>query len=243
MPSRYGGGGGNYLQETAWLGDLPVSVTVPQTRGQFYIAPDHLGAPHQITADRGEVEWQWNHDPFGNGDPLGRFTYELRFPGQYFDRATKLHYNYFRDYDPRLGRYIESDPGGLAAGINSYAYVKGNSVSRIDPLGLTDGFSQWIGAIVNAILCPSNNPDDPCPPCKTVSGTVVPLGTIAYRPMDTPPPGTEEHGIVGPHFNIYEANQAPRNSPKPCKCFWQPIGAVAPSGLPGGAIPIEPFAD
>jgi RHS repeat-associated protein len=121
MPSRYGGGGGNPVWETAWLGDLPVAVTVPQTRGQFHIAPDHLGAPHQIAAVRGAVEWQWNHDPFGNGDPLGRFAYELRFPGQYFDHPTKLHYNYFRDYDPRLGRYIESDPIGLAGGINTYA--------------------------------------------------------------------------------------------------------------------------
>jgi RHS repeat-associated protein len=118
-----------------WVGDSPVAVTVPQTRGQFYIAPDHLGAPHQIAADRGAVVWQWNHDPFGNGDPLGRFSYDLRFPGQYFDQATRLHYNYFRDYDSRTGRYIESDPIGLAGGINTYAYVGGNPVSRKDPKG------------------------------------------------------------------------------------------------------------
>gem|GEM_PF-6231600 len=55
------------------------------------------------------------HDPFGNGDPLGAFTYELRLPGQFFDQATRLHYNYFRDYDPRTGRYkhfIDLDPSG-----------------------------------------------------------------------------------------------------------------------------------
>jgi RHS repeat-associated protein len=60
----------------------------------------------------GAVVWQWNHDLFGNGDPLGAFTYDLRFPGQFYDQSIKLHYNYFRDYDPRLGRYIESDPIG-----------------------------------------------------------------------------------------------------------------------------------
>jgi hypothetical protein len=43
------------------------------------------------------VVWQWNHDPFGSGAPSGAFTYELRFPGQFFDQGTKLHYNYFRD--------------------------------------------------------------------------------------------------------------------------------------------------
>lgn len=47
--------------------------------------------------------WQWNPDPFGNGAPTGAFTYELRFPVQFFDQPTYLHYNYFRDY-PRLGR-------------------------------------------------------------------------------------------------------------------------------------------
>jgi RHS repeat-associated protein len=57
--------------------------------------------------------WLWNHDPFGNGDPTGAFSYELRFPGQIFDQSTKLRYNYFRDYDPRTGRYIESVPIGL----------------------------------------------------------------------------------------------------------------------------------
>jgi hypothetical protein len=83
--------------------------------------------------------------------------------------------------------------------------------------------------------------EESCPPCKTVSGRIVPLGTISYRPLDTP--DKPQHGIVGPHYNLYKANQAPRNAPQPCKCFWQPIGAVAPADLPADAIPIEPFAN
>jgi YD repeat-containing protein len=82
-------GGGNPLWETAWLGDLPVAVLQPGAR--FYIAPDHLGAPHQITDPSVAVVWQWTHDPFGNGAPMGAFTYELRFPGQFFAQATYLH--------------------------------------------------------------------------------------------------------------------------------------------------------
>ncbi len=93
---------GNPLWETAWLGDLPVAVLEPA--GRFTIAPDHLGSPHQITDASGAVVWLWHPDPFGNGDPTGAFTYDLRFPGQFFDQGTKLHYNYFRDYDPRTGR-------------------------------------------------------------------------------------------------------------------------------------------
>jgi hypothetical protein len=83
----------------------------------------------------------------------------------------------------------------------------------------------------------------PCPPCKTASGRVVPVGTIAYRPLDTPPPGTTQHGVSGPHHNLFRANQAPHGTPQPCKCFWQPIGAVAPANLPPGSIPIEEFAN
>ena len=128
---------GSLTQETVRLGDVPVAVLT--LAGPLYVAPDHLGAPHQITNAAGQVVWSWAHDPFGVGDPSGPFTYNLRFPGQYFDRETKLNYNYFRDYDPRLGRYIESDPIGLAGGTNTYAYVGGNPVKYTDPRGTCFG--------------------------------------------------------------------------------------------------------
>jgi RHS repeat-associated protein len=127
---------GGLVAETVWLGDLPVAVFQPG--GQFVVAPDHLGAPHQITNASGQVVWLWNHDPFGVGAPtvMGGFGYNLRFPGQFSDQNAQLHYNYFRDYDPRTGRYIESDPIGMAGGINTYGYVNNNPVKWVDPLGL-----------------------------------------------------------------------------------------------------------
>ncbi|MGH6835267.1 MAG: RHS repeat-associated core domain-containing protein [Methylocella sp.] len=128
---------GALMEETVWLGDLPAGVLSPS--GNFYVAPDHLGGPHQITDASGNAVWLWTHDPFGNGDPTGAFTYKLRFPGQFYDDRAKLHYNYFRDYDPRTGRYIESDPIGLAGGINTYAYVGSNPLVRTDARGLLTG--------------------------------------------------------------------------------------------------------
>lgn len=49
--------------------------------------------------------------------------------------SGRSHYNYFRDYDPQTGRYIESDPVGLGAGVNTYAYVSDNPIAMVDPLG------------------------------------------------------------------------------------------------------------
>jgi hypothetical protein len=65
-----------------WLGDLPVAVL--SIGPPSYIAPDHLGAPHEITNASKRVEWQWDHDPFGNGLPTGSYSYNLRFRGQSF---------------------------------------------------------------------------------------------------------------------------------------------------------------
>ncbi|MEO7744402.1 MAG: RHS repeat-associated core domain-containing protein [Usitatibacter sp.] len=137
---------GAAIQETVWLGDLPVAVIRPNTPPAFtvyYVWADHLGSPRQITDTSNVSRWEWNHnDPFGNNAPnenpagAGAFAFSLRFPGQYYDAETGKHYNYFRDYDPAIGRYIESDPIGLKGGINTYGYVDGRPLLLSDPRGL-----------------------------------------------------------------------------------------------------------
>jgi RHS repeat-associated protein len=108
-----------------------------------YIYTDRLGTPRRATDSNGAVVWSWDSDAFGtaadNDDPDGdgvATVINLRFPGQYYDAETGLHYNYFRYYDPSTGRYITSDPIGLIAGLNTYGYVAGNPVNFSDPLGL-----------------------------------------------------------------------------------------------------------
>jgi RHS repeat-associated protein len=78
---------------------------------------DHLDPPRAVTDAEQTTVWQWHSDPFGptpaDKDPDGDgvpTSYNLRFPGQYFDAESGTHYNYFRDYDPNLGRYVQSYP-------------------------------------------------------------------------------------------------------------------------------------
>ncbi len=127
-----------------WLGDIPVATLRPKpVVDVYYVHTDHLNAPRKVTRpDDGTLMRRWDPAPFGdtlpneNPQSAGAFRYNLRFPGQYYDSESGMHYNYFRDYDPYTGRYLQSDPIGLLGGINTYAYVSGNPVSYSDPMGL-----------------------------------------------------------------------------------------------------------
>jgi RHS repeat-associated protein len=121
-----------------------VSVTVNQAVAQgYYIHVDHLNTPRLVADATGTTVWRWDQqEPFGvnvsdeNPSGLGAFEFPLRFPGQYADKETNVFYNYFRDYDAGIGRYLESDPIGLRGGLNVYAYVRGSPVALKDPRGL-----------------------------------------------------------------------------------------------------------
>ena len=100
------------------------SAVAPPNPNYKYVHADHLGTPRAITNANGAVIWKATYDPFGaatiNDDVAitgQHTTLNLRFPGQYFDAESGLHYNYFRDYDPVTGRYLESDPIGLRVGV------------------------------------------------------------------------------------------------------------------------------
>jgi RHS repeat-associated protein len=103
----------------------------------FYAHTDHLGTVVKLTDESGQLAWDAERLPFGETRVLTeRVEMPLRLPGQYYDEESGLYYNYFRDYDPSTGRYIQSDPIGLEGGSNTYAYAGGNPLRHIDPLGL-----------------------------------------------------------------------------------------------------------
>ena len=135
---------GGVLREYVWLEDMPVAIIdgPPSSPTVYYVYADHLNTP-RVALDRlGQQRWSWVAEPFGDSSPnedplsLGPVRINLRAPGQYHDVESGLAYNWNRSYDSSVGRYTQSDPIGLAGGINTYAYVEGNPVSNIDPLGL-----------------------------------------------------------------------------------------------------------
>ncbi len=112
----------------------------PKKACPFYYQNDHLGTPLELTDYSGEIVWSAQYDAYGKVAAVTLAAEEyldqpLRFQGQYFDAESGLHYNRHRYYDPRLGRYLTSDPVKLAGGLNQYQYTP-NPTGWVDPLGL-----------------------------------------------------------------------------------------------------------
>ncbi len=104
----------------------------------YYYQNDHLGTPQKMTDSNGVVVWSSSYDAFGQAQiQVSAFENNLRFPGQYYDAESGLHYNWHRYYDPKTGRYVTGDPIGLEGGeFNLYVYVQNNPIKKIDPKGL-----------------------------------------------------------------------------------------------------------
>ncbi|RUL72998.1 RHS repeat-associated core domain-containing protein [Dyella choica] len=171
-------------REYVYLNDIPVANLDTQgaTMSVAYVTADQLSTPRAIADSSGATTWSWAYQgnawseqaPTSNG-----YTYNLRFPGQYFDAETGLHYNNRRDYDPATGRYQQVDPIGFKGGLwTLYAYVGSNPLSYRDPLGM-DGFSD-----MTAAFCPN--------------GSCVPpgFGQPGWQP-DSQPPSPPPSGSCG----------------------------------------------
>jgi RHS repeat-associated protein len=149
-----------------------------------FIHNDHLGTPKLMTDQQQAVVWQSESLPFGKTThKVADATQKLRFPGQYEDEETGFHYNYFRDYDPSLGRYIQSDPIGLRGGVNTFGYVLGNPVGMVDPLGLvygyTNGSSRYSQSNTVARLAKQEIPNEQINTVGTFASNVFLAGSLS----------------------------------------------------------------
>jgi RHS repeat-associated protein len=135
----------------------PMPVAAIYGTKHYAIQSDHLNTPRRLIQSDGQVAWQWAYSAFGDEQPTvakNRFantalnqsfgtttvaavTFNLRYPGQYFDQESNLHYNLNRSYCPGCGRYTQSDPIDLQGGWNRFSYVGQNPLSFTDPLGLS----------------------------------------------------------------------------------------------------------
>ncbi|CAN7503707.1 hypothetical protein LJR066_003316 [Acidovorax sp. LjRoot66] len=172
---EYGMGGSNSTGTTQYIylptanGPMPIAAIV---NGVAYaVHSDHLNTPRKLTQADGQVAWQWAYSASGDEQPtLGskRFTNEttnpttgstpipevtlnLRYPGQYYDKESNLHYNYFRSYSAERGRYTQADPIGLEGGFNRFGYVEGNPLRYTDPRGLNPLLGALNGGRLGAV--------------------------------------------------------------------------------------------
>ena len=121
---------------TAFILACPVASASGES-AMYFVHSGHLGTPLKLTDESGTVVWAADYSPFGKASlQVSSVANNVRLAGQYSDLETGLHYNYFRDYDPNIGRYVKSDPIGLRGGYNTYVYVSNNPLRISDPLGL-----------------------------------------------------------------------------------------------------------
>ena len=123
----------------------------PASGKRYFIVSDQIGTPVGVLDDGGNDVWRASIDPFGSARiSVSLVQFDLRFCGHFWDADLGLNYNRYRNFDPSLGRYLESDPLGITGGANLYAYAV-NPLSFVDLFGLS---CRW---------CVKNNHKGKCP--------------------------------------------------------------------------------
>jgi len=152
---------GNFMKEYLYRGSSRLALVDIATEGIYFYGNDRLGTPQILTVATNTVVWEGYYKPFGEAEvnPNSSVVNNFRFPGQYYDQETGLHYNYHRYYDPKAGRYLRPDPShsiqprgnGIPCylpllfttpqELNLYSHALNNTINRTDPIGL------YVGAV------------------------------------------------------------------------------------------------
>jgi len=226
-------------REYIYLDGIPVANLDTQGTATSiaYVTADELGTPRAIADGSGNTVWAWAYqgNPWGEQQPSGNgYTYNMRFPGQYFDAETGLNYNINRDYDPATGRYWQADPLGYGGGQWSlYAYVNNSPLMLADPFGLDGGpvcVAKWAaagaacggavgwglggagGAVGGGAACTFVAPGVGTVGCGAVGGSV---GSAAGAAA-----GAAAGGGVGGWIGSKVCNAADDSNHDDCKAIW-----------------------
>ena len=189
---------GTVVREYFYLDRVPVAMLDVADDRLYFVHGDHLGTPKQVTDAEGNVVWTGEALAFGATRVEGEVRLDFRFPGQVEDGATGYFYNYFRDYDASVGRYLQSDPIGLAAGINTFAYVAGNPVIRVDETGLL-----WYGAHFSISYSAARDSGYSVGSSLRFAWNVM---MVDFGTQGTDPSFTRYHFMIGENSNAVQAH-------------------------------------
>jgi RHS repeat-associated protein len=122
----------------------------------LYVHADHLDRPVRMSDGAKALVWDAVYRPFGAVEAItGPAALDARFPGQWFQLETGLHYNWHRHYDPTTGRYLQPDPLGFVDGASVYSYAVSSPQMRTDAEGLLAPIAIAVGAGIAYALTPS----------------------------------------------------------------------------------------
>jgi RHS repeat-associated protein len=246
---------GSRVVEYVWMDDRVVGTLRSHDGTTYqYVQTDHLGTPRAVINPANNVViWRWDLTASGfgdlgtNTDPDGNaiaFSFNLRFPGQYYDGIENINYNYFRDYDSKTGRYLESDPIGLAGGMTTYGYAFGSPTNNIDPRGLRPPTPWETGVIRGAFG-----------PCLLTSGIDIgesatggawsPRGGRVRFPPDYFDGGDSDNSLLTAHENdlvheVFHTWQRTRGA-HVSMAMWGPQWVAPLAGKPGRSELYEYF--
>ncbi len=213
----------------------------------YDVHSDHLDTPRMLTNAAGVAKWRASYQAFGQAalDPANTVTFNIRFPGQYFDAETGWHDNRWRYFSPEIGRYISADPIGQQGGVNTYEYAFSNPLARADLYGLTSIQVNFNAPTTNTSITlgqPSTTRQgvtfDPNSGQVTVTDPNANV-TATFPAVSGPhgqgalPPGT--YTTAGPVVNIPNTPGNASFCDPSGNCWWQPLTPQfsTPRGQPG----------